>query len=1475
MKKFLFILIAVYPCWFLCQGQSNCSNWLATPSISSYAKMGQINITGSQITVEATINRTAPYSGGLLYAGDIVSKHKDPSDVNYLLRPNTAEITTSNGYFRTPDICEIELNKTYHVAMVYDGSELKFYRNGFLMSQIAASGDLFQNSWNTIVGWYDDKGINTQFIGYINEVRIWNVARSQTQIQTYMNTSLPSPTTQAGLVAYYTFDNIFNKQGNTVFNGTLNGSASINATNPKCTFIADSCDKILQPVDSVIINTYTPVQSLNVCDNKITVEDASTFKVGDTVLMIQMKGAEIDSSNTAAFGTVTNYKNAGNYEFNYVKSKTGNVIELKDSVTRSYDFPFGKVQLIRVPYYNSASFTSVLTCLPWDGSKGGVLILNAKNNVTLQADINVSGRGFRGGNSSNPRTNTQYCFENNYSYPAGSVLAAAKGEAIASVSDNISSGKGFLANGGGGGLGHNSGGGGGSNGGNGGLGGYQLDVCGNAPFDNRGIGANSLIYSTVQNKIFLGGGGGSGHTDQINGSDMRGGNGGGIVIINTPALDANNFKIIAEGQAAPQCLSPGTTDCHDGGGGGGGGGVILINTANYISAISLNTNGGKGADLSVYDPIVGANRIGPGGGGGAGVAWFNASSLPVGVSSSFLGGINGVITGDNNNAWGTTVGKAGLNMFNLSLPFDTKPFKKNIDSVRIKTTSSSCNSFTFTALTYIQKNPVKTLHWDFGDGNSTGSSAVVTHPFVVPGTYTVSLIVTDINGCIDSAKTTVISKGSSIDFSYAQDACNPFTIQFSAIGNAPVNPTWTFGDGNATTGVAPSHLYAGTGNYTVQYTAQNAGCSDTITKNISVAILRQNIILTPDTTICFGTAKQLITVPSLNFCWSPTTYLSDPLSANPITNTPVPITYFFTAQIPGSNVITNGDFTAGNSGFFSQYNYATPNITEGQYYVGTNPQSWNGALSPCGDHTSGNGNMLLVNGSPVPNVLVWTQTVTVTPNTNYAFSTWIQALYPPNPAQLSFSINGSDIGTLITATLPTCSWSQFFTTWNSGSSTTATIAIVNKNTIVEGNDFALDDISFAPVITKRDSVIITIDKPFVKANNDTAVCVGKPVQLAASGSVSYNWSPAAGLSNSSVANPIATPFVNTQYIVTGTDAKGCNASDTVLVSAKALPLITITNNASVCKNATVQLQAGGGVTYQWQPAIGLTNPAIANPVASPITTTTYSVEVTGSNGCNAFDSVKIMVIPDPVFTISPPDTTCLNTAVQLLATGGDSYAWSPASLVSNPNIANPTTTGNSNATYTVAIKEFTCNNSTTLSTIVTVLPVPVIKASKLNDIDCTTGGAQLSATGTGQFSWSPAASLNNSIIATPLASPNITTLYTVSSIDGTTNCIATDTVTVFVNKIGASSFYAPAAFSPNGDGLNDCFKVNHFGYLKSVEVSIFSRYGSLVFHSTTDNACWDGTYRGKPAGVGNYVYYIKVEDNCNKFTRKGNLILAR
>ncbi len=227
---------------------TSCNSWLKIIEAGGGVQIGDLDIPGNKVTVEAKFNRTDPYSGPYVYAGNIVSKHSDPNDANYLLRPGSAEVTTSNGYFITPEVCAFDLNKTYHVAMVYDGSTLKFYRNGYLLSQVACSGDLILNDFQTTIG---QNALNMSVTpeegmrGYIDEVRIWNVPRSQEQIRANMDIALPSPSTQPGLLAYYQFNDLINKQGNSMWDGRLRRlSTQINQTNPKCITSTDSCNVV-------------------------------------------------------------------------------------------------------------------------------------------------------------------------------------------------------------------------------------------------------------------------------------------------------------------------------------------------------------------------------------------------------------------------------------------------------------------------------------------------------------------------------------------------------------------------------------------------------------------------------------------------------------------------------------------------------------------------------------------------------------------------------------------------------------------------------------------------------------------------------------------------------------------------------------------------------------------------------------------------------------------------------------------------------------------------------------------------------------------------------------------------------------------------------------------------------------------------------------------------------------------------------
>lgn len=185
------------------------------------------------------------------------------------------------------------------------------------------------------------------------------------------------------------------------------------------------------------------------------------------------------------------------------------------------------------------------------------------------------------------------------------------------------------------------------------------------------------------------------------------------------------------------------------------------------------------------------------------------------------------------------------------------------------------------------------------------------------------------------------------------------------------------------------------------------------------------------------------------------------------------------------NTVTNGDFTSGNSGFTSQYTYISETgstgswgalSAEGYYTTSTSPHNTHTSFSDFGDHTTGTGTMMVLNGSPQNNVTVWGQNITVEPNTTYIFSIWAASAHPSNPAKLTFSINGSLLGT-IQLTTTTGSWQNFTVQWTSGSSTSAAIGIVNQNTIASGNDFALDDIVFAPICRKYFNVTLYPNPP--------------------------------------------------------------------------------------------------------------------------------------------------------------------------------------------------------------------------------------------------------------------------------------------------------------------------------------------------------------------------------------------------------------
>ena len=190
-----------------------------------WVNIGDVDVTGNQITVEAFVRRQNNMN--------IVSKHDGTDDCNYLLRPNSFQISTSEDFYICLNTFPLSPNIWYHVAATYDGSAIKYYVDGCLVNEIPATGNIIDNNWDAAIGnksnWPNGP---EQFRGRIDEVRIWETARTEEEIKLNMNLLL-NPTSEPDLRAYYRLNNDYeNAQGYSGFDGSPQGSPSFDNAPP-------------------------------------------------------------------------------------------------------------------------------------------------------------------------------------------------------------------------------------------------------------------------------------------------------------------------------------------------------------------------------------------------------------------------------------------------------------------------------------------------------------------------------------------------------------------------------------------------------------------------------------------------------------------------------------------------------------------------------------------------------------------------------------------------------------------------------------------------------------------------------------------------------------------------------------------------------------------------------------------------------------------------------------------------------------------------------------------------------------------------------------------------------------------------------------------------------------------------------------------------------------------------------------------
>lgn len=229
----------------------------------------------------------------------------------------------------------------------------------------------------------------------------------------------------------------------------------------------------------------------------------------------------------------------------------------------------------------------------------------------------------------------------------------------------------------------------------------------------------------------------------------------------------------------------------------------------------------------------------------------------------------------------------------------------------------------------------------------------------------------------------------------------------------------------------------------------------------------------------------------------------------------------------------------------------------------------------------------------------------------------------------------------------------------------------------------------APGCMNIDSVFVDV-KNFVTVNagNDTTICLTDSIRFNARGDgLSFSWSPAAGLGTPNLRNAIAKPVAaSTTYTVTSNIGK-CQSSDNIIVTTVPYPIALASNDTAICFGDKAQLFASGGVTYRWSPSEGLSNNTIANPTASPGRSIRYLVSVFDNKGCPkpSTDSVRVRVVQQVPAFAGNDTSIVLNQPLQLNATGGTAYAWTPTSGLNNPNISGPVANPTSNISYVVKV----------------------------------------------------------------------------------------------------------------------------------------------------------------------------------------------
>lgn len=291
------------------------------------------------------------------------------------------------------------------------------------------------------------------------------------------------------------------------------------------------------------------------------------------------------------------------------------------------------------------------------------------------------------------------------------------------------------------------------------------------------------------------------------------------------------------------------------------------------------------------------------------------------------------------------------------------------------------------------------------------------------------------------------------------------------------------------------------------------------------------------------------------------------------------------------------------------------------------------------------------------------------------------------------------------------------------------------------------------------------------------ICPGSSAQLTASGAKTYVWSPNTGLNTTSGSIVIASPVTNVTYTVSGTDSDNCHSSKTFTLGVSSPNLVMTPASKVLCKGDFVALKAEGSNSYKWSPASGLNITTGANVNANPIASTTYTITGTDSYGCTSMGTVAVTV-NNLNITLNPESASiCKGSSVTINASGGSNYKWSPASSLNVSTGSVVSASPQVNTTYTVSATD--ANNCSGTKTVNVSIYASTLTVDPPSPSTCQGSKVTITASGMSNYIWSPATGLNTTTGATVIATPTVSSTYTVSGTDSH-NCNLTLSVLVSI-----------------------------------------------------------------------------------------------